>query len=65
MRPAGYGSCACRDCFDMVFGAPGEETMCGKCKRAGCILPANLDSVGCREYSCRRKDAYGRGEGEG
>ena len=30
----GYKHCACRDCFELVIGKPGE--FCDACKNAGC-----------------------------
>jgi hypothetical protein len=31
---AGYIYCACRDCFEITIGTPGE--LCDDCEQAGC-----------------------------
>jgi hypothetical protein len=31
----GYTDCACRDCFEIAIGEPGEA-FCGACELAGC-----------------------------
>lgn len=52
MSDTGYIDCACRDCFEVAIGKPGD--MCSECQEAGC------DANG--EHECCRDDAYGCNE---
>ena len=49
---SGYQNCACRDCFEIYVGEPGE--LCHLCEDAGC------DAEG--ESECKGDHSYG-GEG--
>ncbi len=51
-REAAYRSCACRDCFELTIGLPGEY--CSECVEAGCP-----DSQG---QECKAPEAYSAGE---
>lgn len=50
---SGYVDCACRDCFDIAIGEPGD--LCSECEDAGCE-PDNGE--------CQRDDAYGSAESD-
>lgn len=61
----GYTSCACRDCFDIAIGKPGEA-LCHACKDAGCEPCPHGDKVNDRcgaNCNCQRQDLYDE-EGE-
>lgn len=37
---SGYTDCACRDCFEIAIGIPGEA-VCNDCEQAECELGEN------------------------
>jgi len=49
----GYCPCACRDCFEIAIGKPGEA-LCHDCESAGCEAGA--------ETECQSPHAYGCGD---
>lgn len=51
---SGYTDCACRDCFEIAIGEPGEA-MCGACQEAGCE----------KDKECQTDGAYGAEVKEG
>lgn len=50
MSGVGYHPCACRDCFEVYVGEPGE--FCDECEVAGC----------CPDEECQAPGAYGADE---
>lgn len=56
---SGYLHCACRDCFEITIGDPGE--FCTECDEAGC---PDYQGVSGLSQECQRPDAYGSGEDE-
>lgn len=42
MLSVGYHHCACRDCFELYVGKPGE--MCLACEEAGCELDSECEA---------------------
>jgi hypothetical protein len=46
---SGYTDCACRDCFEIAIGEPGEA-FCHACEEAGCEGDGECDAEGA--YSC-------------
>ncbi|HET9954119.1 MAG TPA: hypothetical protein VFQ61_06430 [Polyangiaceae bacterium] len=44
----GYVPCACRDCFEIAIGLPGEA-LCSSCEEAGCE---------CDGGECQSEGAY-------
>jgi hypothetical protein len=51
---SGYLHCACRDCFEIVCGDPGD--FCDDCETAGCPGYQGVDGL---SQECQRDDAYG------
>jgi len=54
-RDVGYCDCACRDCFEIAIGTPGEA-LCSECEDAGCEAGV--------EQECQAEGAYGQGDEE-
>lgn len=50
---SGYVPCACRDCFEIAIGEPGEA-LCFDCEEAGCEAGADCE--------CCSEHAYGGSE---
>lgn len=50
---SGYTDCACRDCFEIAIGEPGEA-FCWECEEAGCE----------GDSDCQSESAYGGSEDE-
>ena len=53
MASGGYTACACRDCFEIAIGEPGEA-FCSCCEDAGC--PDYQGQPGMSQ-ECQRPDA--------
>jgi len=44
-KTTGYTHCACRDCFEIAIGRPGEA-VCHDCVEAGCELDGECSAPG-------------------
>lgn len=60
-------TCACRDCFELTYAAPDENTptLCDECKEATCEMwnaptegEYKEDIRNAWQYECQRDDAY-------
>jgi len=56
-QQSGYQHCACRDCFELIVGKPGD--FCDGCEEAGCPDYQEVEGM---SQECQRLDAYGVGE---
>lgn len=48
---SGYCDCACRDCFEIAIGEPGEA-LCLECEEAGCEAQADQECQAPGAYGC-------------